>query len=350
MAIVYAGSDSYHTNDDTSDAGYSDQYVRDGWWCNKLYNVNRPLYRPIDNPFGGGSWAHGRSNSDYGQMQIGQAVGTTFLFAIWFKHGGSDANCMAVEFWNQSDRIGRIYFNTAGTIAYQRNTTTLGTTTAQFPYGRWNHLAVKVLIDNASGTVDLTLNGTNELSLTSQDTYEGSAGAEITRFRLGGDDTWNLRFAQPIVWTTSGDAPTDLIGMHKVYPLYASADTAQVDWSPLAAGDNYAEVDDVEADDDTSYNESSTSTDEDRLDCDDLPETPTTIYAVQSRVLVKQTGAGNLGLKNGVYSGTTKSVGSERKAAIDYEYHTNLFTDNPDDSAAWAEADVNACKVDYEVG
>lgn len=349
MAIEFMTSDAYHTDDDTGDAALSDQFVRDGWWQTSLNSGNKPLYYATGGPFGTGAWSHGRYSNVYSRIPIGSSVGATFMFAGWFNHTLSNANCVAVFFGNDTNKMSRIFFNSSGTIAVARNTTTLGTSTAQFTYGRWNHLALKVLMHDSTGTVDLVLNGTNILSLTSQDTLEG-ATASINYFELYGDDDNALHWSQPIIWGATGDAPTDLFGLHKIWPVRPNAEGTPNDFTPQGAGDNYVEVDEAEADDDTTYNESGTSTDEDRFPCENLPETPDNIYAVQSRVLAKQTDAGNLGLKNGVYSGTTKSVSAERKCALDYEYHTNLFTLNPDDSAAWAEADVNACEVVYEVG
>ena len=62
----------------------------------------------------------------------------------------------------------------------------------------------------------------------------------------------------------------------------------------------------------------------------------------------KKSDAGARGAQVGVYSGSTEGLSSAQLQSTDYAYFTHIETLNPDDSAAWEVADIDALEVLYE--
>jgi len=351
MAIIAFDSlDHYADSGASCDIG---QLARAGYTANQPSSgAEGPELYLTSGPFGGVCMSPGRNNNDWVRWRLPSNVGTQFYFAAWIKFFDTIDTGNEIFGFFSDDNVKhlRLYVNSGGTITIQRNTTTLETTVDALAAERWYHLEFTGTIANTNGAYTLKINNTTWATDSTSDTLESSGNANIRSIISYGEELDSFRFTKWGVWSTSGDAPTGSIGPHKCWTVRPNADTAQADFTPQGAGDNYVEVDDVNADDDSTYVESGTVTDMDRLDCGALPETPTAIYAVQARVLSKQTGAGSLSIKPGLYSGTTESkVATAIPVGIEWQYDVHLTTLNPDDSAAWEEADVNAAKVQYEV-
>lgn len=348
MAVKWMDAFNHHASSgDPSDAA---QWYRSGYYADRgPASGDGPEWWPNDGPFGGPVWSFS-NNTRWGLIPL-PVTGPTFLMAGWVKW--TTGLTVTHGIWSfyefgTTNLHCQLQANGTGTMSVKRGGTTLGTTSWMAAADRWYHVALKYNIHDTTGFFELRINNQNELSDTGLDTKEGSGNAEVSVVQLHGMNTDVHRFTQMVFWDTAGDAPTDFFGLHKMWTLRPNGDSTPANWTPQGAGANYVEVDEAEADDDTTYNETATPTDQDRLDLESLPETPDTIFAVQSRVLVRQTVAGNLKLKNGVFAGTTESLSAARGVGLDWDYHTQLETDNPDDSLPWEEADVNALEVVYE--
>ncbi len=309
-----------------------------------------PIFFPAGGPFGTGAWEIGDRQDDY--MHFGfPAISTTFLVAGWFRHVGTLASWHFWRLYESGTTANHcsVEIKADGTIAVKRGTTTLGTSTNMVVQDQWYHIALKYNIHDSTGSFELRVNNVNWVSGTGLDTREGGTNPEVSMLRMAGSTlAAGGQMTLPMIWSTAGDAPTDFAGMHKAWTVRPNGDSATANWAPLGAGANYVEVDDVEADDDTTYNSSNTVTDKDRLTLEDLPESPDTIFAVQTKLLTKQTEPGALKVKSGVFAGTTEDQNAGFTPGLEYEYHTHLMTVNPDDAAPWEEADVNALQVQYE--
>ena len=350
MAIVYFDTWDYFDVPGASGQSNLDQINRIPAFSSH-YGGESPRLWLADGPFGEPSISLKTTN--YRLTFPTRVVTTAFLFACWIKSTAASWNTPVLDFfeYGETNRHCRIRINASAQVEVQRGTTTLATSTLTVPAsGTWNHFAVKYNIHDSTGAYEVKVNGTSYVSGTGADTKEGSGNSEIASWGIpNGLYEHQMRYSLPVLWNTSGDAPTDFMsGLHKTYTLRASADTAQEDWTAKSAGNNFDEVKEAEADDDTSYNYTSTATDKDRLAVGDLPETPAAIYAVQARTLRRQTGAGAHKLKTGLYSGTTEAASAAIGVGIEYMYDVHLTTLNPDDSAVWEEADVNAAQVQYE--
>lgn len=232
-----------------------------------------------------------------------------------------------------------------GTIAaYLGASTLLGTSTNQLTSGGWYYIELEVLCNNSTGTVDIIVNGTNWLSLTSQDTQPGS-NAYHTAVRLGQNDgSVFTRYDDIYVLDATGSANNALLGNRRVDALLPDGAGSTTQWTP-SAGANYTTVDEGELlDEDTTYNETSTDNDQDLYTYDDLPAEASSVDGVMVVTETRVT-TGSMDLSSVIKTGVTTSLGTpETITSTSYVTATRLEEQDPDTAAAWTPSGVNGAE------
>jgi hypothetical protein len=150
-------------------------------------------------------------------------------------------------------------------------------------------------------------------------------------------------FAYDDIYCTNGGTR---LGECRASTLVPTSDTADVDWTPLGAGDHYAEVDDDDGD--TSYIASATPGDLDMFGLGDLPFTPTTIYAIQTTFRARKDDVATREIRAKIRSNGTTDDGATEPLASNYLYYHDVFEQDPDTTAAWAAAAVDTLEVGVE--
>ena len=247
-----------------------------------------------------------------------------------------------IAFFEGSNSGINIRVNTSGTIAAYRGTTLLGTSTNSLGASQWYYIELKVLTNNTTGTVEVKVNGSTWLSLTSQDTQPGT-NAYHNAVRIGTVNATS-RFDDMYILDGSGSANNDFLGNRKVVALDADGAGAATDWTP-SAGSNYQNVDDGdEVDEDTTYNETSTDADDDLYTYDNLPGVTSSVDGVQITAETRVT-AGSMDLSNLIRSGTTIYPGSaDTITSTSYVTSTRIEEEDPDTAAAWTPSGVDAAQ------
>ncbi len=252
----------------------------------------------------------------------------------------SPSNIMS--FFEGSNSGVNIRVNVSGTISAYRDNTLLGTSAGSLGSGQWYYIELKVFTNNSTGTVEVKVNGSTWLSLTSQDTQPGSnAWHDAVRF---GQLNVVSRFDDMYVLDGSGSANNDFLGNRKVVALDPDGAGVATDWTP-SAGSNYQNVDDGdEVDEDTTYNETSTNADDDLYTYDDLPGVTASVDGVQITSEARVT-AGSMDLSNLIRTGTTIYPGSaDTVTSTSYVTSTRVEEQDPDTAAAWTPAGVNGAQ------
>ena len=234
----------------------------------------------------------------------------------------------------------------------------LGTAYNVASLGRWSYIELKVLISDTVGTIDVVVNGVNKLSLTSQDTRNGGSGDDIDTIEMVGidgngvGDTQITLFDDFYILDTTGSSPTNtFLGPTKIEEILPDGAGADTDWTP-STGSNFQNVDETPRDDDTTYNESTTTTHLDLFTAGNLAKIDGTVYAVQLDVLGRVTDAGAFTLVPTVKSATVEGAdgGTSISNTTEYINVPGMFEDDPDAAAAWTPTTVNAMQIGYEVG
>ena len=151
--------------------------------------------------------------------------------------------------------------NTAGFIeAYQGSPqagTLLGTGSHLVTIGTWYFVELGAYIDNSAGTLQVFVNGMLDLDLSGIDT-QALAGDTADTIVLGGFITatggaLSFWLGQIYVCDDQGASENTFLGDCRVIAQVPTGDGAHAEWTPLTGGDQYAMVDEIPPDGDTSY-------------------------------------------------------------------------------------------------
>ena len=243
-----------------------------------------------------------------------------------------------------TDQLLRVRAYNGGNVSVLVNGTTRITSTAIVSTG-WNLIEVHFKMDDA-GIVELRMEGVYQGSWEG-DTKPG-ADTGLTQFNISpytlsrsvGYDDFCLN-------DVSGAVDNSWIGGSRIIALRPDAAGDLTQWTPNT-GANYAAVDEVTPDGDTTYVASSTP---DQVDLYNLAAPGLPAGAVINRVWVqavaKKMDAGvDDKVSLGVKAGATTDWSAAQTLSTGYALVTGTdYTVNPDDSAAWEEADLNALQA-----
>lgn len=204
--------------------------------------------------------------------------------------------------------------------------------------------------DNTTGVVQVKVDGALDIDFEG-DTLGGYAPANFQFVALakpGG--TGPLSLFSPSLYGLFDDFVVDDAawpgrgGIELLKPVAAGTTTGLTP----SAGDNYAAVDDVPADDDTTYVESATVDLFDTYALSDCTRAGT-VNAVYwwARAKLDEAGAGNIAPVLRV--GGTDYTGTDQGIDTNYAYKYQVYETNPADSEAWAIADLDALEAGAKV-
>ena len=225
------------------------------------------------------------------------------------------------------------------------------TSGANIAYNVWRYVEAKVVINNSTGIVVIRVDENVLLNLSSQDT-QNSANAYLNKITLRGIySSLAITLTDLYFCDLTGDAPhNDFLGDIRIDILRPNAAGTYTDFTP-SAGSNHENVDETYGpDDDVTYNDGANIGDQDSYQMPDLPSPAgTTIYGVKTQGTVRKTDAGAMKCKLLTRAGTTDDLGEEIALSDSYTTHAEILEDNPDDSAAWEDADVNSMEPGVEI-
>jgi hypothetical protein len=246
----------------------------------------------------------------------------------------------------------RIGLNTSGQVFIQLGTSTILATSAEagpvFAAGVWYYLEVEAFVHDTTGFVRVYRDGNLLVEADSQDT-RGQAGTDLVEMiRFIGNNGGGTSDGPNIVSIDDIYVLDDStrLGQCRVSTLLPNADTADADWTPLGAGNHFAEVDDDNGD--TSYIASDTATDLDMFDAQDLPFTPQTVHAVQISWRARKDDAATREVRSRIRSDAATADGATRNLTSSYLYYHDVFEEDPDAAGPWTGAAVAAMEIGVE--
>lgn len=265
-------------------------------------------------------------------------VGNTGWISLGDSAGGSNRQC-------------QMNMQNTGKLAFYRGwggTLLEETASAVLTLNAWNSIEAKIAVGN-SGTWTVKCNGVTVLN-GSGDTQEQATSA-IGSLRIapsgtsdnsGIDDLWML--------DSSGAALNDFLGDCRIECLLPqTGNGANTGLTPSTGTDHGALVDELPADDDTTYNAGSTAGVKDTYAFTNLTisGTPVAVQlnarATKSDVAAKQLAlVARLGSTD--YDGTTQSV-----IGTTYIQYQQRWPTRPSDGGAWTISDVNAAEFGLKV-
>ena len=246
----------------------------------------------------------------------------------------------------------RIGLNTSGQVFIQLGTSTILATSAEagpvFAVGVWYYLEIEAFVHDTTGFVRVYRDGVLLVEAANQDT-RGQAGSDLVELiRFIGNNGGGTSDGPNIVSIDDMYVLDDStrLGQCRVSTLLPNADTADADWTPLGAGNHFAEVDDDNGD--TSYIASATATDLDMFEAQDLSFTPQTVHAVQVTFRARKDDAATREVRAKVRSDAATANGATRTLTSSYLYYHDVFEEDPDTAGPWTGAAVAAMEIGVE--
>ena len=204
----------------------------------------------------------------------------------------------------------------------------------------------------ASGSVSARINGSGtEFSATGVDTAQGgvhnycnmhgitSYVDAVNQGAIGWYDDWY------VLDPTTGSTPfTGMLGVCRVETLFPTSND-NVTWTPNAST-NVSRIQETSVDGDTTYNSKGTSG-QDTFSCGSLTSSPTQIFAVAARAVVRKDNVPPIFSQTTLQSGAILSQGVSFPQGSTYQATRDFHFTDPNTNAPWTVAAVNAVKVGY---
>lgn len=250
-------------------------------------------------------------------------------------------------FLNSGTIICTLSITSSGTLKFYRGdlstqlvTSAAGVITANAYY----HIEVALTRHASAGIVEIRVNGATVASGSGLNTGASSIDT------LGFCQVQNLSSSDACFYDdlfVKNDV-SSFLGDCRVETLRPTAETADQDWTPSTGTNNAAMVDDTTTDHDSTYVSAATATDKDVYTMGDLSDTPASIHAVQATMVAKKDDAGSRTVAasvkvNSAVDGATHTMGTSYQSFVD------IVSVDPDTTAAWTAAGVNAAEFQLEV-
>jgi hypothetical protein len=210
---------------------------------------------------------------------------------------------------------------------------------------RWFWVEFFASISNGSGVMELRVNGNPWLTSSGLDTRNDSAPVgQANCIRLSNSFGAEMLVDDVVIQDGSGEFTNDVAVIGKRPTVNGSTN----DFSLTGAPSNSQAVDEIAADDDTSYVSASTDGDRDLYEIGDLTELDGTVLAMQECIRARNDG-GSTDLRPIIKSGTDEIIGDPFTTTSTYETFLALITtDQPAGGAFGSADDTNA--LDLEIG
>lgn len=308
----------------------------------KYPNVGLESFMDIETGRGGTGYCLEFNNASCSFQSPDLTTDSTMVVGFAFQRTEAGGTGDLLIYYDGTTKGTFLNLNSNGTLSVKRSSTVLGTTINAIAINTWYYVEFKVKCSNTVGTVDIYVNGSNWLTLSSQDTKQGVNDYHTSFLFSGFADDYKIDDLYCL--DTTGPDNNDVLGPRKVVAIDPDGIGDNSDWTP-SAGSNYQNVDDgALLDEDTTYNETSTDAQQDLFTYENLPATVVTVDGLQITTDARIT-AGNMDLSTVVKTGTTTDVGSPTNI-ISTDYVTTVRIDevDPDTAIAWIPSGVDGAQ------
>ena len=241
---------------------------------------------------------------------------------------------------------GRLQFRNGGATG-----TVVATTTSPVIVPRsWQHLEFKATDVEVTSGCGLEIRSEGQTVLTVSGANIGSSQISSLRVGTQPDNTSAQRvyyFKDMVVWDTNGSANNDFLGSVIVTPLVLDGDDS-LNWTPVGGATGTGILNNVPPVD-AEYLEA--------LDpppaafvanMTSLPDDVTSVKALQTYVRAQKIDGGDASLQVNLDSAGDIANGDDRPITTAPVYWCDVFETDPDTSAAWLPAAVNAVKIQID--
>lgn len=289
---------------------------------------------------------------------IGLANFSTIIIGFGFYQDAFGSAQEILQLWDHGQtQQGTLAVQTAGTFKYYRGTsntgTLLGTTSSGASASTWCYVEIKVKFSATVGTVDVLVNGSSVLSLTSQNTDLTATGlCQRVRFMGSNNSPDHTGYDDIYILDTTGSVNTTFLGTQTtVVMIQPTGDAGTNAWTPDSGSTHFNRVNE-NPQDTTTYLEDATSTHKELFTYGSIAGIAN-VSAVQLNAVAKITDTTVFNLLGSVHSASTDSDDTvkarNRISGPDYVTTSRTLETDPATSAAWTVPAVNSCQFGFKV-
>lgn len=255
-------------------------------------------------------------------------------FAIYPSVTTSGANKRFYRIMAGSTNTCQIAFTNTGIITVLNSSdTTIATGSTALLATTWYYIEVKLVVNGASGTVEVHVNGATEIASTT-----GNFGStNVDTIKVG--DDFNCYYDDLYAVDTTGTNNNSFLGDFRVYPLYPTGAGASTQWAPTGAGSNYACVNETTPDDDTTYVSDSTVGHIDTYAFGSI-STSASVFGTQTNMYARKDDAGTRQVAMVTRQGGSNTVYGTKTMASTYAFYSDLH-DFDTTGSAWTPTNIN---------
>lgn len=276
------------------------------------------------------------------------AVGCAMRFVTMVTSGTNNGAHLALM--SDTTHMVGIRINADGSLSALRMTsniavTVLGTTAAGVILAAaWHFVEFVGTISDTTGTIDIVVDGVTVLTLTAQDTRNGTP-TTVNKIRIGTthDDSAAGSVQIDDLYVTDGVS----LGQQRIDVIRPSADTVDSDFVPSTGVDNYALVNGILADS-TDWVDGSTLGDLDIYELDNMSAVPTTVSAVQLIAFAQKTDAALRSLALVADIGGVQTQSGDLALVASLTRYDAIFETKPG-GGGWTGADVDSLRIGPKV-
>lgn len=301
--------------------------------------------------FGGGCW-------EAAAVGAGLSKSITSVTELWVRgsimiNASSTNDRNVMSFFSSSVNDG----GTEGMLSYNQvsgvwkvwrgyQVTQLGSAAYALASG-WHWIDVHFKYDASGGIFEVWVDDNQIINLTGQNTEQNS-GLSIIGYSLG--DCFGVT-TQPLSWDDPvySDPTTGRIGDVRIETPTPNSDATPNNGTPSTGTNHYACVDALPWSSSEYITMPNTSGDKELYGHTALVSTPATVYAVKVTLISDKSDAGVFQLEPLIVSNSVESDGSAQSPSTSNSVQFSIFPTDPNTSAAWLYAAVNASDYGYKV-
>lgn len=229
--------------------------------------------------------------------------------------------------------------------------TTYGVSTRTYSQNIWHYVEIGFVPHDTTGSCEVWINGVQEINATGIDTIPTTGTNVYDQVLLASNNYEVISYDDLYIADDTGSINNDFLGDIEIETLDPDGNGNASDFvgSDADSTNNYLLVDDGGApDDDTTYTESATSTDQDLYTYESVRTTADAVLAAVTKTIMKKTTGGSKEIMSVCRSSTTETD-IDLSSSTDYTCDMAIYEVDPNTSSAWTTTNFNSAEFGVEI-
>jgi hypothetical protein len=278
---------------------------------------------------------------------------TTWILGSAFRFTNFTTAGAILQIKNGSNIVGFLSVSTAGKLALVSEnsggggTTTLATGTTTLSLNTWYWIEFKYTCASTSGAVSASckIGGVTECSQVGSSGGTSTNGTSADTVQVLNPTTAQTNVDDFYACDGTGSNNNDFLGDSRVETLRPNGAGYSTQFSHTGGSSNWQSVDETTEDGDSTYVSDATAGDIDSYTVGDLSTTPSSIFGVQTTMVLRKDDAGSRTVNNLVRISSTNYLGSNVTVTDSYSFSIRIMETSPATSVLWTSTEVNGLEM-----